>query len=769
MAAAYDSDSEEDLPTLDELLGRRRIPAKTPTIVLQQQEVVAAVSVTPNRATTAPTTSNITLQSPSSPHSTPTRRSPRLSSPAAVPPQQTTPITYSSLNHPSSSARRRSLANELFPPSPASAPPQQPSFTARTDLYSYREPSPSIISDSEPDLPSTVKPRRSEKSGGEARELDRRASRESFWVEDSEDERVQQEIEGEESRSSAQIEPVDSAAGPRSKGRASVAVYDIDSDDEAPLAPPQAQDDGFGVDGLLIHDPSFATRTPSTRPQLPLTTDTPRASKPSTPRRTPATLRRRITISILDSDSDSSSDSEHVVSKPRHTQPSRQKEVAEEAEVVTVDDEDSDGPQSKSTKAQTKELVVTLPSERSMGGTPIRRRSETPEEQVLFGEDDPNEGVLTYEPTPRSRKPVKLPSAAGKNFPSSPSRTPGKARKPVGPSKRSVSIDLTGSSDSDSEEVPKASTNRPPTILFPPPRGPPKPRLTPTPAATPTATPKRSSKSAPSTPSRKTASTTLLTDAQRESLPLKLIVELDRAVFRRSWSGGKCNDGPGEATGVGLPSGIEVRWNKKLRNTAGRASWKRVKTGGTTTHITSIDLATKVTDTEEKLRHTLAHELCHIAAWVLSGEIKPPHGDAFKLWAKRIMSVRSDITITTTHSYEISYKFRWQCQNTSCAKIFSRHSRSIDPGTQGCPCGSRLTEIDADGQPKIVRRTPAKRSGWQEFLAITAPAVRLENPGIRNDDVFKVVAERYRAVKSAAEAREAEQQGLEEGMGRLGV
>lgn len=41
----------------------------------------------------------------------------------------------------------------------------------------------------------------------------------------------------------------------------------------------------------------------------------------------------------------------------------------------------------------------------------------------------------------------------------------------------------------------------------------------------------------------------------------------------------------------------------------------------------TIDLATKVTDTEEKLRHTLAHELCHIAAWVLSGEIKPPHGE----------------------------------------------------------------------------------------------------------------------------------------------
>lgn len=37
--------------------------------------------------------------------------------------------------------------------------------------------------------------------------------------------------------------------------------------------------------------------------------------------------------------------------------------------------------------------------------------------------------------------------------------------------------------------------------------------------------------------------------------------------------------------------------------------------------------------------------------------------------AKRTMSVRSDITITTTHSYEIVYKYRWQCLNSSCGKM----------------------------------------------------------------------------------------------------
>lgn len=66
-----------------------------------------------------------------------------------------------------------------------------------------------------------------------------------------------------------------------------------------------------------------------------------------------------------------------------------------------------------------------------------------------------------------------------------------------------------------------------------------------------------------------------LTPAQRASLPLALIRELDRSVFRKRWDGLRRLAGEGEGEGEGLPDGIEVVWNKRLRNTAGRASWKR--------------------------------------------------------------------------------------------------------------------------------------------------------------------------------------------------
>ena len=115
----------------------------------------------------------------------------------------------------------------------------------------------------------------------------------------------------------------------------------------------------------------------------------------------------------------------------------------------------------------------------------------------------------------------------------------------------------------------------------------------------------------------------------------------------------------------------------------------------TTTHHATVELSTKVTDTASKLRHTLAHELCHLAAWAIDGEMKPPHGAAFKRWcvgglsfvgdfsrhaliglvewlscrAKRVMIVRPDIEVTTTHAYEIVYKYRWKCVSAVCGKM----------------------------------------------------------------------------------------------------
>lgn len=56
------------------------------------------------------------------------------------------------------------------------------------------------------------------------------------------------------------------------------------------------------------------------------------------------------------------------------------------------------------------------------------------------------------------------------------------------------------------------------------------------------------------------------------------------------------------------------------------------KPSNTVTYKAEIELSVKVIDCAEKLRCTLSHELCHIAAWAIDEEMQPAHGPAFKAW-----------------------------------------------------------------------------------------------------------------------------------------
>ena len=60
-----------------------------------------------------------------------------------------------------------------------------------------------------------------------------------------------------------------------------------------------------------------------------------------------------------------------------------------------------------------------------------------------------------------------------------------------------------------------------------------------------------------------------------------------------------------------------------------------MKTIGWLRYTSRVELSSKVIDNELRLRCTLLHELCHVAAWTLDHVRKPPHGPHFKLWASR--------------------------------------------------------------------------------------------------------------------------------------
>lgn len=91
---------------------------------------------------------------------------------------------------------------------------------------------------------------------------------------------------------------------------------------------------------------------------------------------------------------------------------------------------------------------------------------------------------------------------------------------------------------------------------------------------------------------------------QREELTQKYYQEFNKYAFRSQ-----------------LPSDLEVTWSKRMTKTAG---FTRMKTKylSDTPRVATIELSVKVIDNEERLRATLLHEMCHVAAFLVDGTTK---------------------------------------------------------------------------------------------------------------------------------------------------
>jgi predicted SprT family Zn-dependent metalloprotease len=61
------------------------------------------------------------------------------------------------------------------------------------------------------------------------------------------------------------------------------------------------------------------------------------------------------------------------------------------------------------------------------------------------------------------------------------------------------------------------------------------------------------------------------------------------------------------------------------------------------------------------MRDTLAHEMCHAAAFLIDGTLDG-HGKIWRSWANQVnITFKKIPRITITHSYEIKKKYIYKC------------------------------------------------------------------------------------------------------------
>ncbi|XP_034037214.1 acidic repeat-containing protein [Thalassophryne amazonica] len=175
-----------------------------------------------------------------------------------------------------------------------------------------------------------------------------------------------------------------------------------------------------------------------------------------------------------------------------------------------------------------------------------------------------------------------------------------------------------------------------------------------------------------------------------------------------------------------LPINMSLTWNKKMRKTAGYCVTGQERGGGS--RYAKIELSEKVCDSAERLRDTLIHEMCHAATWLING-VRDGHGNLWKLYAKKATLMHPELPLVTRcHSYDIKYKYQYQC--TRCQNTIGRHSKSLDTQRFVCACCKGQLVLLTPSKP----RTPTP---FANFVKENYGSVRQELAGQSHAEVMR--------------------------------
>ncbi|XP_013795766.2 germ cell nuclear acidic protein isoform X1 [Apteryx mantelli] len=188
-----------------------------------------------------------------------------------------------------------------------------------------------------------------------------------------------------------------------------------------------------------------------------------------------------------------------------------------------------------------------------------------------------------------------------------------------------------------------------------------------------------------------------------------------------------------------LPEKMEIIWNKKMRKTAGYCVTGQTKSPEAQRYA-RIELSEKVCDSADRLRDTLIHEVCHAATWLING-VRDGHGRFWRLYARKSAVIHPELPVVTRcHSYEIKYKFTYEC--VSCKTTIGRHSKSLDTERFVCACcGGQLVlsqPTRKDGTPARTQLTP-----FAKYVKENYGSAKKEQRGLSHVEVMRKLSAEF--------------------------
>ncbi|XP_075369673.1 germ cell nuclear acidic protein isoform X2 [Mycteria americana] len=182
-----------------------------------------------------------------------------------------------------------------------------------------------------------------------------------------------------------------------------------------------------------------------------------------------------------------------------------------------------------------------------------------------------------------------------------------------------------------------------------------------------------------------------------------------------------------------LPEKMVIIWNKKMRKTAGYCVTGQTE-GPEAKRYARIELSEKVCDSADRLRDTLVHEACHAATWLING-VRDGHGQFWRFYANKSAVIHPELPVVTRcHSYEINYKFIYEC--VLCKAMIGRHSKSLETERFVCAfCGGQLVlsqPTRKDGTPTRTHLTP-----FAKYVKENYGLTKREQHGLSHAEVMR--------------------------------
>jgi len=205
-----------------------------------------------------------------------------------------------------------------------------------------------------------------------------------------------------------------------------------------------------------------------------------------------------------------------------------------------------------------------------------------------------------------------------------------------------------------------------------------------------------------------------------------------------------------------LAADLSIRFNGRLTTTGGYCRFRGGTFGGGERYA-EIDLSAKLVTSEDRLRATLAHEMCHAGQWVIDNEARPAHGKAYKRWTKVFMSRvpgmdGKDGLATIYHYYGRFLRVRYGCSRRNCrfSKAYANQSYLIEQ--KGCPRCGGVFRLIGKTHPDGTLVGAHESSAFVKYVQGHYGALKASNPSFSNGELMAELRRGFREEDGRSDA-----------------